>query len=162
MMRLKAGNLVAQSGVSLKDIAYHPDQILQKLKGKKAELDLLFPDFSLSQQESHFLEVYKKMSSRKLKNPVSIKLNTQTGIAATFLKACIEVAIEKDNAIAASAFISATLDGEKIIFTLLHSECQPIIKKVGKEQKKVSSYEVDKAQRQIRFTALNIVGKSNK
>ena len=137
-------------GVSLKDIEYLPEQILQKLKGKKAELDLLFPDFSLSQQETHFLEIYQKISSRKMKNPMPMELGTQTGMAAIFLKTCIEVAIETDKSIATAAFITAIIDRETLTLPLLHSECHSIIKKVAKQQEVF--YEVDKTKRQIQIT----------
>jgi len=140
-------------GVSLKDIAYHPDQILQKLKGKKAELDLLFPDFSLSQQETHFLEIYKKVSSRKVKNLAPIELSTQTGKAATFLKACIKVATETDKYVAAAAFITAIINGETITLPLLHSECHSILKKIGNKQE--VCYEVDKVKRQLLIAGLD-------
>ena len=140
-------------GVSIKDMEYLPEQVLQKLRGKKAELDFLFPDFSLTQQEIHFLKIYKKVSYQKGKNLVPTELSTQTGIAATFLKACIEVAIETDKYIAAAAFITAAVDGETIRLPLLHSECTPIMNKVSKEQK--VSAEIDKQERQIRFTTLD-------
>ena len=138
-------------GVSLKDIEYLPEQVLQKLRGKKAELDLLFPDFSLSQQETDFLETYKKASCRKLKNPVPTKWSTPTNMAATFLKACIEIATESDKAIAAAVFITAIIQGEKIRLPLLHSECLPIMKKVSKEQ--ALCYTLDKIQREIQLAA---------
>jgi len=139
-------------GVSLKDLEYLPEQILQKLRGKKAELDTLFPDFSLTELESQFLETYKKVSQRKLKEPIPTELTTETGMAADFLKACIEVAIQTDKPIAGAAFITAILEEKTITLPLLHSECQTIIKRVSKQQELLGYYEIDKAKRQIQFT----------
>ncbi len=138
-------------GVSLKDIEYLPEQVLQKLRGKKAELDLLFPDFSLSQQEIDFLETYKKASCRKLKNPVPTKWSTPTNMVAIFLKACIGIATETDKAIAVAAFITAIIQEKKIRLPLLHSECISIIKKVSNQQD--LSYLLDKKQGEIQLTA---------
>ena len=76
------------------------------------------------------LELFnKKVSSRKVKNLVPTELSTQTGKAATFLKACIKVATETDKYIAAAAFITAIINGETITLPLLHSECHSILKK---------------------------------
>ncbi len=140
-------------GISLKDTVYLPEQILQKLKGKKAELDLLFPEFSLSQQETYFLEVYRKVSSGKGNNPVPTEWNSKTGIAVTFLKACIEVAIEVNKPIAVASFITTTLDEERITLPLLHSDCKTIIRKVSKQQK--VEHEIDKEKRQVQIMIPN-------
>jgi len=108
---------------------------------------------SLSKQEIHFLKIYKKVSCRKGKNLVPTELITHTGIAATFVKACIEVAIKTNKSIAAAAFITAIIDGETIRLPLLHSECTPIMSKVSKEQK--VSPKIDKKERQISFASLD-------
>ena len=137
-------------GVSLKDIpVYNPELILQKLRGRKAELDTLFPEFQLTDQESQFLTIHKKVYQQKMKDFIPFQLGTRTDSLATFLKVCIEKANELGKPIATAELIVAILSKQTITLPILHTTTKAIILQMGKEQELLDRLKIDKSKKQI-------------
>lgn len=92
-------------GVSLKNIDYQLEQIAQKLKEKKAELDILFSDFTLTDMEMMFLTAFQQLRQDNTEEIIPLELNRKIGLPATFVKTCIKKAMKLNKYVAAADFL---------------------------------------------------------
>ena len=131
---------------------YVPSQVVNKLKGRKKELDILFPKFKLTIQEANFLEVLQKLQKGETKNLIPVSLLKETTLFSKFIQESYEMAMRLDNFIAAADFVSYSIKGKEVSLPLMHNDSIKIAGKVKKEMEVDDLCELDKKAKKITFT----------
>lgn len=130
---------------------YIPDQIFQKLKGKKAELDSIFPDYELPEIEALLLSKHQEIPNQAHSEITSDELKFGVGIQYNFVRQCIEKASNLNLDIALAEFLTASVINEKVTLPIFHKDSLSIAQKVIKEESLSGHYELDKASKTFSF-----------
>ena len=143
-------------GVKLpKDLEYVPAQILEKLKGRKAELETIFPKYKLPKKEADLLKVFQAIPDRALPDLIPEAIQFRTGPIYDFLKKCIQKASSESN-IALAEFLTASVRKEKLSLPLLHRDTVQIINKIIKKEALTGYVELDKKAKAVCFIQQNL------
>ncbi len=144
-------------GVKLeKDGEYIPEQIFQKLKGRKAELDSLFPDYELPEKEALLLSKYLEIPHHAHSEITPDELKFGVGVQYNFVRKCIEKASKLNMDIALAEFLTANVEEGKVKLPIFHKDSQSIAQKVIKEESLLGHYELDKALKTFTFLVAEV------
>lgn len=135
-----------------RDEEYVPAQILEKLKGRKAELEAIFPKYKLKKKESVFLETFLAIPTTSLSQLIPEAIQFGNGMANNFIKKCIDLASSDGENLALTEFLTATIRNNTVVLLLHHRSTAAVIKKVVKAEKLTGYYTFDREKRKYTFT----------
>jgi hypothetical protein len=139
-------------GVKLpKDAIYVPIQMLDKLRGRKAELEALFPKYQLAKPEKALLETFQSIPSTPLPELIPESIQFGSGQTVDFVKAGIKLASQQENNIVLAEFLNAKVLKTKVRFTLLHRDTIALIKKIIQQEKLTGYVQLDKPNKTLLF-----------
>ena len=128
-----------------------PAQILDKLKGRKAELEALFPKYQLAKPEKALLDTFQAIASTPLSELIPESIQFGSGQTVDFVKAGIKLASQQENNIMLAEFLNAKVLKTKVRFTLLHRDTIALIKKIIQQQKLTGYVQLDKPNKALLF-----------
>jgi len=125
------------AGVKLsKEEEYLSKVVANRLIGRKAELDNLFPDhaMTLTQPERDLVKYHLLLLRHPWEEICPKELKKGEDMASLFLMDCADMAVSKQNWLVVAECFSASMSGEKATFCLFHADTVSMMKKVARKE----------------------------